>query len=71
MTKQTKEIREVLMVLNAADDMGFKYPIGNKELCERVKGLEATGKIGYIRNGLNGRWVKGKVKADTSEGSIC
>jgi hypothetical protein len=43
-----KEINSILTALNAGgDDLGFKYPIGNKELTNKVKYLEQRGLIEY------------------------
>lgn len=41
------EIKTILLVLNSSNDLGFKYPIGNKELTEKVKALESAEKIKY------------------------
>ena len=40
-----KEIKDLLIVLNSTK--GFKYPIGNKVLMEKVKDLEEKGLIKY------------------------
>ena len=50
-----KDIKNILMVLNSTQGL-FKYPIGNKELMEKVKTLEALGRIKY--DAINNRWVK-------------
>lgn len=42
-----QKLNDILMALNACDNLGFKYPIGNPELCKTVKKLEASGKIVY------------------------
>jgi hypothetical protein len=40
-------IKDILIVMNSSNDLGFKYPIGNKELTEKVKELEKLNKIKY------------------------
>jgi hypothetical protein len=52
-----KDISNILMALNATNDMGFKYSIGNKELNDKVKSLEALGKIKY--DSLYKKWSHG------------
>lgn len=42
-----KELKSLLTSLNATNDMGFKYPIGNKELTIKVRELESDGVIIY------------------------
>lgn len=41
------QIKEILTALNSSNGMGFKYPIGNKELTEKVREFESEGKIIY------------------------
>jgi len=47
------DIKVLLIVLNSTRGFG-KYPIGNKELTEKAKKLEAEGKIKY--NEILMRW---------------
>lgn len=42
-----KEINNLLIVLNSSNDLGMKYPIGNRELYMKVKELETKGLIYY------------------------
>lgn len=42
-----KELQTILTALNSTNDMGFKYPIGNKELTLKVRQLESDGVIIY------------------------
>jgi len=53
---KASEIQDILTALNSSGDMGMKYPIGNKELTEKVKKLEAEGKIKYDKH--YGKWTK-------------
>lgn len=58
---RTSAVDDILMILNShADNLGFKYPLGNKELTEKVKELESAGKIHYDE--LWKKWKKGKGK---------
>ena len=41
------EVKSILVALNSNNDMGFKYPIGNKELTIVVRELERDGIIKY------------------------
>lgn len=50
-----KEVKNILTVLNSSNDLGFKYPIGNKELTLKVRELESTGVIYY--KAVTGKWV--------------
>lgn len=55
------EVEDMLMVLNShADNLGFKYPSGNKELTEKVKKMEQEGKIHY--DDIYRKWKRGKGK---------
>jgi len=54
------EVSDLLIVLNSTNDLGFKYPIGNKELTSKIKTLEAAGKIHYDEHFK--RWKKGTKK---------
>lgn len=42
-----KDLKSLLVALNSSNDLGFKYPIGNKELTIKVRELESEGKIKY------------------------
>lgn len=58
-TKEKNQIKDLLIVLNSSNDLGFKYPIGNKELTEKVKEFESIGYIYY--DGF--KWfIKGSLK---------
>lgn len=50
-----KEIESILLANNS--NAFSKYPIGNKELVERMKVLEDKGKIHY--DAMNNRWLGG------------
>lgn len=50
----TKQIRELLLSVNSTNDLGFKYPIGNRELTLKLKELEISGKIKYLDH--YGKW---------------
>ncbi len=52
----SKELQSILIALNATDPMGFKYPIGNKELTIKTRELESQGVIWY--DALNSKWIK-------------
>ena len=54
--KNTKEVQSILIALNSSNDMGFKYPIGNKELTEKVRQLESDGIIKYDVHTF--KWMK-------------
>ena len=55
----SKEIKSILTALNSTvGGMGGKYPIGNKVLMQKVKELEAEGKIKY--DDKSDKWKKGK-----------
>lgn len=51
-----KQLKDILLALNSTDPMGFKYPIGNKELTIKVRELESQGVLWY--DALNSKWVK-------------
>lgn len=53
------KIKEVLTVLNSTNNLGFKYPIGNKELTVLVRQLESDGKIRYQQ--YLGVWTDKKI----------
>jgi hypothetical protein len=50
-----KQINELIIAVNACGNL-FKYPIGNKELTEKLKTLEAQGKIQF--NTFTNTWEK-------------
>ena len=50
------DIDSILIALNSTNDLGFKYPIGNKELCIKVRQLESDGIIQY--SPVFSKWVK-------------
>jgi hypothetical protein len=50
-----KDAKSLVIALNATGPSMFKYPIGNKELCERVKQAESMGLIKY--NALTSLWA--------------
>lgn len=50
------EVTAILTALNSTNDLGFKYPIGNKELTIKVRELESAGIIVYDIH--NSRWIK-------------
>jgi len=50
------EVNAILTALNSTGGMGFKYPIGNKELTIKVRELESAGIIVYDVH--NSRWIK-------------
>jgi hypothetical protein len=52
-----KEISQILLALNSSQNF-FKYPIGNKELTEKIKALEIAGKINYCE--FTSQWKRGK-----------
>lgn len=57
MSLKPKELTQILAALNCFnDDLGFKYPIGNKEFTEKVRKLESDGIIIY--DALNKKWNK-------------
>lgn len=51
-----EEVKAILIALNSTNDMGFKYPIGNKELTIKVRELESNGIIIY--NPVKMQWFK-------------
>lgn len=53
-----KEIKNILSAINSTGRNLFKYPIGNLELVEKLKTLEAKGQIRF--NQLTGLWEKVK-----------
>ena len=57
---KAKIIKELLIVLNSTNDLGFKYPIGNKELTIQVRALEMEGSISY--DALKAKWTTKGVK---------
>ena len=44
---EKKQIKDLIIVLNSSNDLGFKYPIGNKKLFDTVKEFESIGYIFY------------------------
>lgn len=46
-SNEKKQIKNLVISLNATNDLGFKYPIGNKELMDTVKEFESIGYIKY------------------------
>lgn len=50
-----QEVESILLALNSTNDLGFKYPIGNKELTAKVRELESNGVIIYD---IRGKWHK-------------
>lgn len=52
--KEKKQIKDLVIVLNSSNDLGFKYPIGNKELTAMVKEFESIGYIKY--NDKTNKW---------------
>lgn len=52
------DVDDLLLVMNSTGDFGFKYPIGNKELTEQIKKLEADGKIQYDPKAPHPKWRK-------------
>lgn len=57
------EVGDILVVLNSTSN-GGSYPIGNKELTEKVKKLEEEGKLHY--DSLADKWKPGKGKVEAS-----
>jgi hypothetical protein len=53
-TKEKRQLKDLIITLNSYNDLGFKYPIGNKELCEMVKEFESIGYIKY--DDKNSKW---------------
>jgi hypothetical protein len=51
-----KKLKDILLALNSTGSMGFKYPIGNKELTTQVRELESQGVLWY--DALYSKWVK-------------
>jgi antirestriction protein len=60
---EAKDIKDLLMAMNSSGGMGFKYPIGNKELTEKLKKYEEAGKIHYNKH--YDKWEKGKAKTES------
>ena len=54
-----QDIKNIVQVLNSSKDLGFKYPIGNKELTILVRQLESEGKIRYMAH--TGTWTDKKI----------
>ena len=46
-SKNKKEIKDLVIILNSSNNLGFKYPFGNRELCLKVKEFESIGYIYY------------------------
>lgn len=44
---KTKDIKDLLIVLNSSSNNMGKYPIGNKELTIKTRQLESDGKIWF------------------------
>ncbi len=59
MKQKQRDLQGLLIGLNACTNMGFKYPIGNKELCIKVRQLESDGVIQY--NALYQKWSQKKA----------
>lgn len=55
---EPRDLKALLIALNSTDNTLGKYPIGNKELCTKVKLLESQGAIRF--DTLKNKW--GKVK---------
>lgn len=53
------KIKDILIILNSTNDLGFKYPIGNKELTIKVRELESEGKIRYLSH--TNKWTDKKI----------
>lgn len=53
------DVQTILTVLNSSNDLGFKYPIGNKELTIKVRQLESEGTIRYQAH--LGKWTDKKI----------
>ena len=53
-SKNKKEIKDLVVALNCSNDLGFKYPIGNKELTLKIKEFESIGYIEY--NDKTNKW---------------
>lgn len=53
---KNSELESFLAAINSTGDMGFKYPIGNPELTNKIKDLESRNIICYIE--AYGRWSK-------------
>lgn len=51
---EKKQIKDLIIALNATNDLGFKYPIGNKKLNDMVKEFESIGYIIY--NDKTNKW---------------
>ena len=50
-----KEIKDLLIAVNSSENF-FKYPIGNKELTEKLKSFELKGLIKF--NNVTMKWEK-------------
>jgi hypothetical protein len=55
---KSSEVQDILIALNSGGGghIGGKYPIGNKELTEKVKKFEAEKKIKYDEH--HAKWMK-------------
>ncbi len=60
-----KDLKDILIALNSTDNLGDKYPFGNKELTEKVKQYEAAGYMSY--NDKTRKWSKGKGTSSSTE----
>lgn len=52
--REKKQIKDLVIGLNASNDLGFKYPIGNAQLLSMVKEFESIGYIKY--NDKTNKW---------------
>ena len=50
---RTEEVKRLLLGVNAQDNL-FKYPVGNRELTERLKMLEEKERIRF--NNKTNKW---------------
>ena len=58
-----KDVKELLVVLNShSNNLGFRYPIGNKELTIKVRELESNGKIYYCVHSSTWKLNTGKLR---------
>lgn len=48
-------VESIIVALNSTNDLGFKYPIGNEELTQKVRELESQGIIYY--KAIDSKWV--------------
>lgn len=53
-TREKKQIKDLVIALNATNDLGFKYPIGNAKLLATIKEFESIGYIYY--NDKTNKW---------------